>query len=158
MTTSGSASDSITWLASSDGSAVPNPGRMGLGAVLVAPDGRRWTLSHAPHGDGCNNEAEARAVAWVFAEARRHGASALRLQCDNSLVVEQLTAVAPPPVARLTALFDALRAEAAGFAALTVVWVPRHRNDEADALARAALGLGPKAGPTPKQLKRRRRR
>lgn len=147
-----------TWTASSDGSAVPNPGRMGVGAVLVAPDGRRYTLSQVTRDHGCNNEAEARAVAWVLAEARGHGATVLRLQCDNSLVVQQLSAADPPPVARLQECFDALRAQAAGFAALTVVWVPRHRNGEADALARAALGLGPKAGPTPKQLRRGRRR
>src|SRR5690606_15707159 len=51
-----------TWLIHCDGSALPNPGRMGLGAVIVAPDGSRQTLSVDTHSTGCNNEAELRAV------------------------------------------------------------------------------------------------
>ncbi|MDP1566066.1 MAG: ribonuclease H, partial [Polaromonas sp.] len=50
-----------SWIIYADGSAVPNPGRMGLGAVLVAPDGTRHVLSMATDARGCNNEAEARA-------------------------------------------------------------------------------------------------
>ncbi len=41
------------------------------------------------------------------------------------------------------------------FAQASLHWIPRHRNGEADALARAALGLAPKG---PAKLKRKQRR
>jgi ribonuclease HI len=59
-------------------------------------------------------------------------------------------------VARLAALFDEARALMGRFERASVHWLPRHRNAEADALARAALGLGPK--PAHKPTSRRRRR
>ena len=54
------------WLIWCDGSACPNPGRMGFGAVLRGPDGSTHTLSQAGHTSGCNNEAEARALLQPF--------------------------------------------------------------------------------------------
>ena len=44
------------WVVYCDGSAMPNPGRMGLGAVITAPDGTRHTLSQATDSRGCNND------------------------------------------------------------------------------------------------------
>jgi ribonuclease HI len=132
------------WLIHCDGSAVPNPGRMGLGAVLTAPDGTRHSLSTQAGGRGCNNEAELRALMAALQEARRHGATALVIHCDNSVVVGQLTGTAPEPFVRLAALFDEVRSELRSFASARLVWIPRHRNREADALARAAVGLAPK--------------
>ena len=132
------------WTVHTDGTAWPNPGRMGLGAVLVAPDGRRLTLSIAAPQSGCNNEAELRAVMAALALARAEGAEVVRLHCDNSIVVAELAGTAPRPMARLHGLFDEARVLAASFRRLELVWIPRHRNAEADVLARAAVGLAPK--------------
>lgn len=132
-----------TWVIHCDGSALPNPGRMGLGAVIVAPDGSRQTLSEATHNIGCNNEAELRAVMTalrLMPPACRH----VLVYSDNSILVTQLMLTEAKPVARLAALFDEARALLAGFDTVTLKWVPRHRNAEADALARGALGLEPK--------------
>jgi len=140
------------WTIHCDGSAVPNPGRMGLGAVLTAPDGTRHPLSVTADGRGCNNEAELLALMAALQEARRHGAAALVVHCDNSVVVEQLAGTATEPFVRLAPLFDEVRVMLRSFPAARLVWIPRHRNREADALARAAVGLPPKA---PAQVKRR---
>jgi ribonuclease HI len=129
------------WLIHCDGSAKPNPGPMGLGAVLHAPDGTRHTLSLLAHGKGCNNEAELRALMAALLEARKRGATSLLVHCDSTIVVEQLGAEAPKPIARLAALFDDARALLQSFGQTELRWIPRHRNAEADALARAALGL-----------------
>ena len=137
------------WLIHCDGSAVPNPGRIGLGAVLTAPDGTRYCLSTQAEGRGCNNEAELRALMAALQEARRHGACALVIHCDNSVVVGQLAGTALEPFVRLAALFDEVRSELRSFASTRLVWIPRHRNREADALARAAVGLLPKKPATP---------
>ena len=132
------------WRIHCDGSAVPNPGRMGLGAVIVAPDGTRHTLSETASERGCNNEAELRALMAALHQARSHGATALCVRSDSTILVEQLNDAAAPPIARLAPLFDEARALLRSFDAATLTWIPRHRNGEADALARAALGLPPK--------------
>lgn len=131
----------MPWLIHSDGSAVPNPGRMGLGAVWTAPDGTRHTLSQVAPGFGCNNEAEALALMAALRALQLQGADDLRLHCDNSVVVEQVGNPCARPIARLAALFDEARALFNAFDQATLVWIPQHRNSEADALARAALGM-----------------
>mgnify|MGYP003600222429 CR=1 FL=1 len=131
----------MPWLIHSDGSALPNPGRMGLGAVWTAPDGTRHTLSQLAPGTGCNNEAEVRALMAALQALKLQGADDLRLHCDNSIVVEQVGNSSARPIARLAALFDEARALFNTFEQATLVWIPQHRNAEADALARAALGV-----------------
>ncbi|NMM91944.1 ribonuclease H [Rhodococcus sp. SRB_17] len=129
------------WLIYCDGSAVPNPGRIGLGAVFTEPNGTRHTLSQAAQEKGCNNEAELRALLAALHELKLRGADALRIHCDNSIVVEQVGSSAAKPIARLASLIDQARALLHSFDQATLVWIPRHRNKEADALARAALGM-----------------
>jgi ribonuclease HI len=62
------------------------------------------------------------------------------------------------PVARLAHVFDEARALIATFTQVELRWVPRHRNCEADTLARAALGLPDKAGLKPRPKKRHARK
>lgn len=139
-----------------DGSAVPNPGRMGLGAVLTAPDGSRHTLSQATGTRGCNNEAELLALMAALRQARSCGAAAVRVYSDNSILVTQLGAAPAKPIARLAGLFDEARALLAAFDEAWLHWIPRHRNPLADALARAALGLPAKNATPPTRKKHKR--
>lgn len=132
------------WVAYCDGTALPNPGRIGLGAVLTAPDGTRHTLSQTTREPGCNNEAEARALLATLQELKLRGADMLLVHCDNSVVVEQVGGSATRPIPRLAGLFAEIRALLGSFDQANLVWIPRHRNGEADALARAALGLAEK--------------
>lgn len=143
------------WTIYCDGSAMPNPGRMGIGAVITAPDGTRHTLSEATHATGCNNEAELRALTAALRTLRDKGATAVLVYSDNSTLVEQLATPGARPIERMAPLFDDARALLAGFAQARLQWIPRHRNGEADALARAALGVGPK--PPPRHTKKKRR-
>lgn len=143
------------WTVYCDGSAMPNPGRMGVGAVITAPDGTRHTLSQATHTTGCNNEAELLALTLALQDLRERGVAAVRAYSDNSTLVEQLGTAEARPIARLAVLFDDARALLGSFDDAHIQWIPRHRNGEADALARAALGFGPK--PPPRRLKKKRR-
>ncbi|MDB5847269.1 MAG: ribonuclease, partial [Rhodoferax sp.] len=59
----------------------------------------------------------------------------------SSIVVEQLTSATARPIARLAPLFEEARALYQSFGEARLVWIPGHRNGEADALARAALGM-----------------
>ena len=132
------------WVVYCDGSAMPNPGRMGMGAVITDPNGTRHTLSEATNTKGCNNEAELRALIAALRELRTRGATTLLVYCDNSVLVEQLSGPNAKPIARLASIFEEARALLKSFAQTNLEWIPRHRNGEADALARAALGIPPK--------------
>lgn len=143
------------WVVRCDGSAQPNPGRMGLGALMIGPDGSRHALSELAPQRGCNNEAELRALMAALLHLRQAGATAVRIYSDSTMLVEQLSAAGErPSVAGLAPLFDEARLLLAGFAQFRMHWLPRHRNTEADALARAALGLAPKPA-APRGLRRR---
>jgi ribonuclease HI len=147
VATLGSAGTSA-WVIHCDGSAVPNPGRMGMGAVLTAPDGTGHTLSQATTSKGCNYEAELRALIAALREGKARGAKALRVYCDSRVLVEQLggpdAKLHVKPIERLASLFDEARQLLKSFEQASLQWIPRHRNAQADALARAALGRQPK--------------
>jgi ribonuclease HI len=117
---------------------------MAYGAVLLSPCGQHHTLSQATGTRGCNNEAEVLALIASLQAARALGAQALRLYSDSSIVVQQLSAQPRTDFARLAHLFEQARRELTHFAYSHLSWIPRHRNAQADALARAALGLPPK--------------
>ena len=120
---------------------MPNPGAMGIGAILIDPAGICHTLSEVTSTKGCNNEAEVRALMAALHEAKRHGATELQIYSDSSILVEQLGPLPIKPIARLAFLFDEARALLKAFQHTRLRWIPRHRNAEADALARAALGI-----------------
>ena len=124
-----------------DGSALPNPGPMSLGVLLQMPDGTRHTLSRNLHRSGCNNEAELLALMTALDLALTLGAQHLTIRTDSQVLLEQLGPPGPKPVrpiTRLRHLFDEARLAMQAFDELQLQWVPRHRNTEADALARAA--------------------
>ncbi len=151
------------WRIFCDGSAVPNPGRMGLGALLVSPDGSaQHTLSEATTFTGCNNEAELRALLTALHLLGTHvvvSATFVHICSDSSVLVAQLGAPRGAPIARLASLYDEARQALQQFQRAEVQWIPRHHNGTADALARAALGLAPKVAiPAGQKIKRRKRR
>ncbi|MDQ7988292.1 MAG: ribonuclease HI family protein [Candidatus Dactylopiibacterium sp.] len=142
------------WQAWSDGCASPNPGRIGLGGILLAPDGTRHHISErAPHG-GCNNEAEARALLATLRHALALGARAIHAHSDSDVVVRLAQTASSTEAARLAPLLDELRGTIAEFARFRLDWLPQHRNTEADGLARAALGLPPRAPARPPRRRR----
>ena len=139
------------WQAWVDGTASPNPGRIGLGLLLVSPDGERRERSHATGRSGCNNDAELRAILAALEAAEAAGAQRLTIHSDSRFAVDCLTGRDSTEVARLAELLAATQAAIGRFEAVTLAWLPRHRNAEADRLARAALGLLPKPPAKPKR-------
>ena len=141
-----------------DGSAHPNPGRLGLGAVLVGPLGQRHDYSAQAPGNGCNNEAELLALGKALELAREAGAQHLVLRGDSDFAVRHLRGEAVTQVARLKVLIASIRGQLDGFASTRLEWVPRHRNPDADRLSRAALGLPDKPAGRPSAKKKKRHR
>jgi ribonuclease HI len=149
--------DASTWVAHCDGGAWPNPGAMAIGAELVSPTGEVHRLSQRLNASGCNNEAEWQAAVAVLRLALAHGARSLLLCTDSTQVRDHLGPVQAPTLPpALQTWVDQARALACDLPHFAVKWVPRHRNGQADALARAALGLPPKPVHTPHPKARRR--
>ncbi|WP_240939442.1 ribonuclease HI family protein [Diaphorobacter sp. HDW4A] len=128
--------DSQTWMVFIDGSALPNPGKLGIGGVVYAPDGCVDAFSVPLPRIGCNNEAEARAAIhafeWLLAKKARH----VWMYTDNSILAAQLSLAEPKQIERLAAVYDKARTLAKRFDSMRVSWIPRHKNPIADALAR----------------------
>lgn len=129
------------WVLQCDGTATPNPGRLGIGAVVVDDTGKRLELSRELGRRGDNNEAEIEAVIAALTAARDSGASAIEVRSDSDVVVRELKGLTATAVPKLAVLFATAKALLAGFDVVDIVLVTRLHNREADALARAALGL-----------------
>jgi len=115
-----------------------------IGVVLVSPRGKRVEISQRSACKGCSNAAEALALIAALEEAKRLGARELAITCDNSILIEQTRGEERTQVPRLAPLYAEARVLLASFVHVDMQWVPRHKNAEADVLARAALGLTPK--------------
>lgn len=114
------------WIASTDGSCEPNPGRAGWGAVLTAPDGRRWAggggLAHAT-----NNQAELTAV--MEALCRIPGGSDVAIRTDSQLVVRCALRIWGRNAPTLTALWEEYDRRAAEMSRVRFLWVEGHAGD-----------------------------
>jgi len=138
-----------------DGTAAPNPGRVGLGVVLLAPDGTRTTDARAPGLSGCNNVAELSALALGLTLARASGARRLAVFSDSDFVVRHVSGSALTRIRPLAQLVRDTQDQLDAFESVRFLWIPRHRNGEADRLARAVLGLKEKPAQRPISRKRR---
>jgi ribonuclease HI len=128
------------WELYCDGTATPNPGKIGVGILLISPQGVRTEVSRALH-NGCNNEAEALALLEGMRTALCMGAKRLLLFSDSRVIVDHVTGRMRIRVAALAALADQVACGLTQFEASELRWLGQHRNREADALARHALGL-----------------
>ena len=144
------------WQAWFDGSALPNPGKIGIGAVLLSPDGRRFEKSLQPGLRGCNNQAELHALCATLELAHGAGAQYLLVRGDSDVTIRYVSGQGSTKIAVLQTLVEQARAWLNRFEEVQLCWVPRHRNSEADHLCRLALGLPDKSASTSKKKKRRR--
>lgn len=128
------------WRGWFDGSAWPNPGRCGIGALLVGPAGERVAISRAA-GHGNSSEAEYRALIALLEAALAAGADQLTVYGDSRVVIDDVAAPAGARARSLTPLREAAQALLARLPQVTLRWIARHRNGEADALSQQARSL-----------------
>ena len=144
------------WQAWFDGSALPNPGKIGVGALVMAPNGTRFEQSALAGCSGCNNEAELHALCAVLKLAHEAGARRLVVHGDSDVVMRYVVGPDTTEVARLVTLIASAREWLPRFEDIRLIWIPRHRNREADRYSRQALGLADKPAAAPKCRRRRR--
>lgn len=125
------------WRAWFDGSAHPNPGQCGIGAVLEGPNGARVEIAE-PAGYGSSSEAEYAALLAVLAAAVRMQARTLTVYGDSRVVIDDASGVAKPApsLSDQRARAQALLAQLGN---VVLRWIPREKNGIADQLSQRAV-------------------
>jgi len=135
------------WRGWFDGSAHPNPGQIGIGALLCGPDGERVEISRRA-GYGNSGEAEYLALTALLEAAVSLGATGLVLHGDSQVVVNDVNLSAQAVAAGRGAkgleehrqrVMDLM----APLGDVSLRWVPRHRNGDADRLSQQAIDRSP---------------
>jgi len=131
------------WRGWFDGSAHPNPGRIGIGALLCGPGGERIEISRRA-GYGNSGEAEYLALGALLEAAAQAGARDLLLYGDSQVVINDVQRDARMAGAKgLEAHRARVRELMAPLGMVTLQWVPRHRNGDADRLSQQAIEQAP---------------
>ena len=126
----------LAWRGWFDGSAHPNPGRLGIGALLLGPHGERIEISE-PAGDGDSSDAEYAALTALLRAALAVKPAQLLLHGDSQVVIHDVLGSARAQgLATQRATVLALMEQLPD---VSLRWVPRHRNGEADRLSQRAI-------------------
>ncbi|KQV87914.1 hypothetical protein ASD15_28125 [Massilia sp. Root351] len=129
------------WQAWFDGSAHPNPGRLGIGALLLGPAGERIEISQRA-GHGNSGEAEYLALEALLQAALAARPPLLAIYGDSQVVIGDVAAGAGTGAKGLELhreRVQGLLTELGKSGRVTLHWVPRHRNGEADRLSQQAI-------------------
>lgn len=143
------------WQAWFDGSALPNPGKIGIGALVLSPSGQHLEKSVLTGHHGCNNQAELYALCAVLELAHIAGAKRLLVRGDSAVAIDYVKGTSSTQVDALLPLIAMAHNWLARFDSAELLWIPRHRNEVADRLCRQALGLPDKPAKHPKGISRR---
>jgi ribonuclease HI len=126
------------WRGWFDGSAHPNPGQIGIGALLCGPDGQRVEISRRA-GYGNSSEAEYLALTALLEAARDHGAHGLLVCGDSQVVVNDVNLGAARGAKGLEEHRARVVSLMAALGDVGLRWIPRHRNGAADRLSQLAV-------------------
>ncbi|NHZ87506.1 reverse transcriptase-like protein [Massilia sp. CCM 8733] len=126
------------WRAWFDGSAHPNPGRCGIGALLTGPAGQVVEIAQ-PAGYGNSSEAEYLALIAVLESALESGARGVSVHGDSRVVIDDVNGLDAAGAPSLRAYRVRAQALLARIDGACVRWLPRHKNQAADALSQRAV-------------------
>jgi ribonuclease HI len=130
--------DALAWHAWFDGSAHPNPGRIGIGGRLLGPRGDVVEISAmAGHGDSC--KAEYLALIAVLDTALERKPHKLVVHGDSQVVIDDNRRAPGQGAPALAAYASRARQLLARLGEVEFVWIPRGRNALADALSQQAI-------------------
>ncbi len=130
-----------TWNAWFDGATKEsNPGLRGIGGVLKGPAGERIEISEEI-GQGTNNEAEYAALMAVLDAAVEAKVENLVVHGDSQLVVRQVNGEWFIKAKELVPMCKTVLELKGQIPNITIRWIPREENSEADALSKKSLGV-----------------
>jgi ribonuclease HI len=125
------------WRGWFDGSAHPNPGRCGIGAILLGPASERIEIAE-PAGYGNSSEAEYLALIALLEAAVSAQAHGLTIYGDSRVVIDDMHVQAAQSLRHLHAAAHALLAQLTD---VRLRWIPRHKNGAADALSQRGSAM-----------------
>ena len=121
-----------------DGACSGNPGPAGVGGVFYDGDKEIASFSEAI-GDATNNIAEYSALIYALRKAKELKAVSLKILTDSKLMQQQLIGQYKVKNDQLKMLFEEAQKLARQFENVSIQYVPREQNKEADALATGAI-------------------
>jgi ribonuclease HI len=138
-------------VAFSDGGARGNPGPAGYGVVIQDETGKRVAALSEYVGHQTNNVAEYQGLLAALEYATKHGHKALKVISDSELLVKQTKGIYKVKNAALQDLHARAKELIAQLDWFSIGHVLRGKNQEADALANAAMdkGMGRSSAPPP---------
>jgi len=122
-----------------DGASRGNPGPSAIGAIIKDTQGKTIVHISKVIGYTTNNQAEYRAIIAALEEALRLGARQVELNSDSEFVVRQLSGRYRVKKAALKPLYQQVKQLQGRLESITINYIPREQNKEADSLANAAL-------------------
>jgi ribonuclease HI len=122
-----------------DGAARGNPGPAAIGAIIQDESGHALARISRRLGITTNNQAEYQAVIAGLEKAIGLGAKHVLLKSDSELVVKQINGKYRIKNTTLRPLYQIVVKLAGRLKSLTVSYISRNQNSEADALANKAL-------------------
>jgi len=123
-----------------DGAAIPNPGEMGIGIVLIENNNIISEISQKLPNIGTNNIAEYTALLTGISNALELGWKHVMIEGDSELVINQVNGAWNINKEDLKSLYARVAKELSKFDSYTINWIPREKNSIADELASKALG------------------
>lgn len=129
-----------------DGGSLGNPGPSAIGAVIELPDKKKTYAKDI--GNGTNNEAEYNALVFALRKAKAliGGAKAkesiVKCYSDSQLMVSQLNHKYQLKNKKIIELFVEVWNLALNFGSVEFYYVPREKNQEADALVKSVINGG----------------
>ena len=134
------------WVGAFDGAALPNPGRMGIGAVLQGPQGEHYEISRQAGHHGCNNEAEVLALCAVMELALAQSVRHLEIAGDSDFATRLVHDADSQEALRLRPILEHARDLMTRFETIQIKWVPRYRNHDAESAISWRFGTAAEAG------------
>lgn len=122
-----------------DGAARGNPGPAAIGATIKDEGGNIIASISRRIGVTTNNQAEYRAIITALEKAVSLGARQVALKSDSKLIVEQINGRYKIKNTALRPLYQEIVKLTGSLQSITVSYVPRAQNAEADKLANKAL-------------------
>ncbi len=127
------------WLAWFDGSAHPNPGKIGIGALITGPDGQRMEICLRA-GIGNSSVAEYRALIAVLEALAPLQPAQVLIHGDSLVIIDDMRQ-GGAGAKGLQGERERARALMAQMNDVQLRWIPRHRNAAADRLSQQAIAL-----------------
>ncbi len=117
-----------------DGSSKGNPGKSGIGVVIIEPSGKKHKISQNIGFATCN-EAEYIAVIYALEKSIELKGEIIKIYSDSSLIVNQCNGFWKMKNDRLSFYLNRIRELRKNFKKVEFNWIRREKNTEADKLS-----------------------